>query len=105
MAAPAFSIHSQNAALLSDPTLREGLLRFARRRLPPAEVEDLVQNTLTEALVAASAPSDPAEFRRWVHGIARHKIADSFRRRARLPISSADVDQNAAEPNPSLGEL
>jgi RNA polymerase sigma factor (sigma-70 family) len=105
MAAPAFSIQNQNAALLSDPALREGLLKFARRRLPPAEVEDLVQNTLTEALSAASPPSDPAEFRRWVHGIARHKIADSFRRRGRQPIPSADVDQNAAEPDPSITEL
>jgi len=105
MAAPAFSIPHQNAALLSDPALREGLLRFARRRLPPAEVEDLVQNTLTEALTAANAPSDPAEFRRWVHGIARHKIADTFRRRGRLPIPSADVDQNAAESSPSIAEL
>jgi RNA polymerase sigma factor (sigma-70 family) len=105
MAAPAFSIQNQNTALLSDPALREGLLKFARRRLPPAEVEDLVQNTLTEALSAASPPSDPAEFRRWVHGIARHKIADTFRRRGRQPIPSADVDQNAAEPDPSLAEL
>jgi len=105
MAAPAFSIQNQNAALLSDPALREGLLKFARRRLPPAEVEDLVQNTLAEALSAASPPSDPAEFRRWVHGIARHKIADNFRRRGRQPIPSADVDQNAAEANPSLTEL
>jgi RNA polymerase sigma factor (sigma-70 family) len=105
MAAPAFSIRSQQAALLVDPTLREGLLKYARRRLPPAEVEDLVQNTLTEALIAESAPSDPADFRRWVHGIARHKIADSYRRRGRLPILSADLDQNAASPSPSIGEL
>lgn len=105
MAAPAFSLQNQNAALLSDPTLREGLLKYARRRLPPAEVEDLVQNTLTEALIATNAPSDPAEFRRWLQGIARHKIADSYRRRGRQPILSAEVDQSAAEPNPSTGEL
>jgi RNA polymerase sigma factor (sigma-70 family) len=105
MAAPAFSIQNQRAALLSDPTLRDGLQKYARRRLPPSEVEDLVQNTLTEALVAANAPSEQAEFRRWVHGIARHKIADSYRRRGRLPILSPDVDQNAAEPSPSTGEL
>ncbi len=105
MAAPAFSIQDPKATLLSDPALREGLLKFARRRLPPAEVEDLVQNTLTEALVAANAPSDPAEFRRWVHGIARHKIADGYRRRARQPLLGADPDQNAAEPNPSTSEL
>jgi len=105
MAAPAFSIQRHNASLLSDPALREGLVKYARRRLPPAEVEDLVQNTLTEALLAANAPRDQADFRRWVHGIARHKIADTYRRRGRLPIPSADVDQNAAEPNLSTGEL
>jgi len=105
MAAPALSHQNQQATLLSDPTLREGLLKYARRRLPPAEVEDLVQNTLTEALIAVNAPSDPADFRRWVRGIARHKIADSYRRRGRLPMPSADVDLNAAEPRPSTDEL
>ena len=105
MAAPAFSIQSQNGSRLADPALREGLLRYARRRLPDEEVEDLVQNTLTEALVGANAPSDEADFRRWVHGIARHKIADSYRRRGRLPILSHDSDQEAAEPSVPLGEL
>jgi RNA polymerase sigma factor (sigma-70 family) len=105
MAAPAFSIQSQNAARLADPALREGLLKYARRRLPPGEVEDLVQNTLTDALVADNAPSDQADFRRWIHGIARHKIADSYRRRERLPILSPDADRSAATPSPSTGEL
>jgi RNA polymerase sigma factor (sigma-70 family) len=105
MAAPAFSIQSQNATRLADPALREGLLKYARRRLPAGEVEDLVQNTLTEALVAANAPSDQTDFRRWVHGIARHKIADSYRRRGRLPSPSPDVDQSAAEPSPPITEL
>jgi len=105
MAAPALSIQDQNAARLSDPALRDGLLKFARRRLPPSEVEDLVQNTLTEALVAANPPSDAAEFRRWVHGIARHKIADNYRRRGRLPLLNPDVEQSATDPTPLLGEL
>jgi len=105
MAAPAFSIRSQQATLLVDPTLRAGLMKYARRRLPPAEVEDLVQNTLADALIADSAPSDPGDFRRWVHGIARHKIADSHRRRGRLAIPSSDIDQNASEPSTSIAEL
>ena len=105
MAAPALSIQSQNKSRVADPALREGLLRYARRRLPPGEVEDLVQNTLTEALVADNAPSAQADFLRWVHGIARHKIADSYRRRGRLPILSPDVDQSPAAPSPSTGEL
>jgi RNA polymerase sigma factor (sigma-70 family) len=105
MAAPAFSIQRQNGTRLADPALREGLLSYARRRLPPAEVEDVVQNTLTEALAAENAPSDPADFQRWLHGIARHKIADSYRRRGRLPLLSPDVDQSPAEPGTSTGEL
>jgi RNA polymerase sigma factor (sigma-70 family) len=105
MAAPAFAIQSQNANRLADPALREGLLKYARRRLPPGEVEDLVQNTLTEALVSANAPNDHTDFRRWVHGIARHKIADSYRRRGRLPVPSSDIDQRPAEPSPAISEL
>ena len=105
MAAPAFSIQSQNGTRLADPALRESLLKYARKRLPPAEVEDLVQNTLTEALLGANAPREEAEFRRWVHGIARHKIADTYRRRGRLPIASSDLDVGAAAPSAPLGEL
>lgn len=80
-------------------------MKYARHRLPPGEVEDLVQNTLTEALIATNAPSEEADFRRWLHGIARHKIADSYRRRGRQPVPSPDVDQRAAEASPSTGEL
>ena len=105
MAAPAFSIQSQKANRVADPALREGLLEYARRRLPAAEVEDLVQNTLTDALLAENPPSDATAFRRWVHGIARHKIADRYRRRGRLPVLGLDVDQRATEASPSTGEL
>ncbi|HEY3668470.1 MAG TPA: sigma-70 family RNA polymerase sigma factor [Polyangiaceae bacterium] len=105
MAAPAFSVPDPNTARLADPTLRETLLRYARRRLPPAEVDDLVQNTLTDALIAGNAPSDPGDFQRWVHGIARHKIADLYRRRGRLPVLDGDLDARFSDPGPATGEL
>ena len=105
MAAPAFSIPDPNAARLADPALREALLKYARRRLPPGEIEDLVQNTLTEALISSKAPSDEGDFRRWVHGIARHKIADSYRRRGRLHVTGADLDAKAGESAAPPGEL
>jgi Sigma-70 region 2 len=66
-------------------------------------VEDLVQNTLTDALISANAPSDPSDFQRWVYGIARHKIADSYRRRGRLPVVDADVGTKAGDAE--AGEL
>ena len=97
MAAPAFSRPHQTAARVADPALRQALLKYARRRLPHGEAEDLVQNTLTEALVSNNAPSDDGAFQRWVHGIARHKIADGYRRRGRQPVLGADVDSKAAE--------
>jgi RNA polymerase sigma-70 factor (ECF subfamily) len=90
---------------LADPALREALLRYARRRLPPGEVDDLVQNTLTDALTASNAPDDDADFQRWVHGIARHKIADIYRRRGRLPLLDPDLDAKFSDPGPATGEL
>jgi len=105
MAAPAFSIPNPTAARLADPALREALQTYARRRLSPGEVEDLVQNTLTEALTSSNAPLDEGDFRRWLHGIARHKIADSYRRRGRLPVPIADVDAKAADAAACPGEL
>jgi RNA polymerase sigma-70 factor (ECF subfamily) len=105
MAAPAFLVPDPNAARLADPALREALLRYARRRLPPGEVDDLVQNTLTDALAAGSAPNDSDGFQRWVHGIARHKIADIYRRRGRLPVLDSELDATFSDPGPATGEL
>ena len=105
MAAPAFLVPAPNAARLADPALREALLRYARRRLPPGEVDDLVQSTLTDALTADSAPNDADDFQRWVHGIARHKIADLYRRRGRLPVLEPELDAKFNDPGPATGEL
>ncbi|HEX3854681.1 MAG TPA: hypothetical protein VHW01_27145 [Polyangiaceae bacterium] len=102
MAAPAFSVPDPNTARLADPALREALLRYARRWLPPGEVDDLVQNTLS-ALVAGSAPHDDDDFQRWVH--ARHKVADIYRHRGRLPLLDAELDAKFSDPGPATGEL
>lgn len=105
MAARALSISGSQAARLADPALRQALLEYARRRLPPAEVEDLVQNTLADALVSASAPPDPGDVLRWLRGIARHKIADSYRGRGRARLSEAEPDAPFHDPAPATGEL
>jgi len=85
--------------------LREALSKHARRRLPPSEVDDLVQNVLTEALVAVDPPRDAQAFQRWVLGIARHKIADLYRKRGRQPALEADVDDKPAPIQGNTGEL
>jgi DNA-directed RNA polymerase specialized sigma24 family protein len=83
MAMPQLVTAPSRATLLADTELRSALVRFVRSRLPAAEVEDVVQSTLTDALAATTAPTEPEELRRWVHGIARNKVADYHRKAGR----------------------
>jgi DNA-directed RNA polymerase specialized sigma24 family protein len=62
---------------------------MVRGRAAEADVDDIVQATLADALAGASAPEDPTELRKWVFGIARHKIADHHRRASRLELEDA----------------
>jgi RNA polymerase sigma factor (sigma-70 family) len=79
----ASSPRSARHAFLGDPALRRSLAAMVRRRVPPGEVEDVVQSTLTDAVAAATGPENDDELRRWVWGIARHKIADAHRKARR----------------------
>jgi DNA-directed RNA polymerase specialized sigma24 family protein len=86
---------------LADPALRQFLLDFVRRRVSPADADDIVQTVLCEALVAKSRPTDATELRKYLLGIARHKVADAHRSRAReevrevpeLPEGPAPVEE------------
>jgi RNA polymerase sigma-70 factor (ECF subfamily) len=67
---------------------------FLRRRLTqlPDEVEDLVQETLL-ALHNQRHTFDPAQpLSAWVHAIAKYKLIDAFRRRARRDAFTAPLD-------------
>jgi len=87
-------------AAIADPSLRDALVAMIRRRVPTPEVEELVQATLTEALAARTCPDEPEEIRRWVHGIARHKVVDFHRRRRLLPVGPEVIDAVPAESAP-----
>ena len=75
--------------------VRRGLTALLRRRVPLQEVEDVAQTVLADALASPSIPPDPEELRRWLTGIARHKIADYHRQKARAAARMADVDEPA----------
>ena len=68
------------------------LRAYFRRRAGPGEAEDLVQETLI-AIHTKRATYDPAlPFTAWVHGIARYKLIDSWRRQKRageVPLDDA----------------
>jgi len=87
--------------MLGDPAFRAALERFVRTRVPASEVDDIVQSALADALASASAPDEPEQARRWVFGIARHKVADFFRRNGReAPASLPLSDEVPAESAP-----
>ncbi len=63
---------------------------LARRLSDPAEVEDLVQETLI-AIHLKRATYDPSHpFTPWVHAIARHKLIDNYRHRRLRPTAELD---------------
>jgi RNA polymerase sigma factor (sigma-70 family) len=101
MAMPEFVAPPPRASLLADPSLRSALVRFVRARVPAVEAEDVVQATLTDALAASSAPDDPEELRRWLHGIARNKVADFHRKAGReVPREPTAADELVADSAP-----
>jgi RNA polymerase sigma-70 factor (ECF subfamily) len=80
--------------------LRPWLLRYFSRRLPPAVVEDAVQDTLIaiHAKRHTFAPERP--FEPWLAGIARYKWIDRLRTAARhaadaLPETLSTPDHGA----------
>lgn len=73
-------------------------MRFVASRLPSAEVDDVVQETLAEALASARTPDSIEQIRGWVHGIARHKIADYYRSHQRSGRMPEDEERLEAAP-------
>ena len=84
--------------LLQDPAIRRALVAHVKRRVPPREVEDLVQSTLVDALASAGPPEEADAYRRWLFGIAQHKVAD-FHRRGRRDVVGIQDDVAALEPH------
>jgi RNA polymerase sigma-70 factor (ECF subfamily) len=70
--------------------LTRHLRGYYAKRLGMAAAEDVVQETLI-AIHARRATYDPARpFTAWVHGIARYKLVDEFRRSCRRVTVALD---------------
>jgi DNA-directed RNA polymerase specialized sigma24 family protein len=68
---------------LANPALRERLLAYARKRGPAAYAEDLVQDTLVQAVEnppPASVVETDDSMIRWLSTVVRNKIIDLHRR-------------------------
>jgi DNA-directed RNA polymerase specialized sigma24 family protein len=83
---------------LASPEVRRLLVDFVSRRVSRDDAEDVVQTVLCEALAAPVIPGEREELRRWLVGIARHKVADFHRRSAREKV--VDPPEPEAPPPP-----
>ena len=84
--------------LLADPELRRFLLEFVKRRVSAADADDIVQTVLCDALVAKNLPTEKEELRKYLLGIAKHKVVDTHRRTAREEVG--DPPELATNPPP-----
>lgn len=74
----------------------ESLRVFIARRVPTADVEDVLQEALVRLHEAAPSLRDTRRAKSWAFSIARRTIADFYRRRERNPMketanSAADM--------------
>ena len=90
------STSDRRVTRLANPALRASLSAFVRARVPVSEVDDIVQSALAEALAAERAPDDDDEVVAWVHGIARHKVVDWFRRSRREAPQDPQIAETVA---------
>jgi RNA polymerase sigma-70 factor (ECF subfamily) len=82
----------------------------ARAGLPPADVEDMVQDVLLAVHTKRHTWDTQARLAPWVHAIVRYKVIDGFRRRGRrIEVPIDDVIETlageTAEPEPSVRDI
>jgi DNA-directed RNA polymerase specialized sigma24 family protein len=82
---------SQPSSAAFNPDLRQALIAMVRKRVPESEVEDIVQQTLTEALESPHAPEENEALRKWIFGVAKNKVVDYHRRAGRETFEVPDV--------------
>ena len=76
-----------------------GVVLARGRSLGPEECEDIVQETLLAIHLKRATWRGDAPLRPWLWAIARHKVADAFRRRgARVHLDVADFAELLAAP-------
>ncbi|MBQ1084486.1 MULTISPECIES: RNA polymerase sigma factor [unclassified Nocardiopsis] len=64
---------------------RADVVRYIARRVEPAWVEDLTQETFHRAMCGLPGYAGRAPVRAWLLSVARHTVADRYRSRERSP--------------------
>ncbi|HLL24061.1 MAG TPA: sigma-70 family RNA polymerase sigma factor [Kofleriaceae bacterium] len=71
---------------------------FVARRVPPSEIDDVVQDVLVRMHRGFPALRDDDRFAAWMFQVARNAIVDKVRTTARTPVANADIDETPALP-------
>ena len=66
---------------------RDDVARYIARRVAPGRVEDLTQETFSRAMRGLPRYTGRAPVRAWLLSVARHTVADLYRRQERTPRS------------------
>jgi DNA-directed RNA polymerase specialized sigma24 family protein len=84
--------------MVSNPTTLRKLASYVRRRGGGQDSEDVVQNVLCDLLAVQNLPSDPDDLPRFVNAIARRRVVDEHRRRARIGGDAAREPSTSIHP-------
>lgn len=80
----------------------ERLRPFVARRVPPSEIDDVVQDVLVRMHRGLSGVREDDRFAAWMFQIARNAITDAGRKRARAPVSpGGELEEIPAQAAPS----
>ncbi len=71
---------------------------FVAHRVPPSDIDDVVQDVLVRMHRGLPALRDEDRFSAWMFQVARNAIADKARMNARAPIDTPDLDESPALP-------
>jgi RNA polymerase sigma-70 factor, ECF subfamily len=74
---------------------------FVAHRVPPSDIDDVVQDVLVRMHCGLPDLRDEDRFSAWMFQVARNAIADKARKNARAPIDAPDLDET---PAPSIAD-
>lgn len=107
---PSSSSPNVSASSEKEPVWRpfvDGLRAFIAGRIPEADAEDVLQDTLVRLHEASGSLRDADRAEAWVFSIARRTIADYYRQEERRPVeeTAGTADDVTDDPDTTMKNL
>ena len=91
-------VTTQDSERATLPAMRPWIRSVVAKRVPAAEVEDIVQEVYVAALAASELPEEPPRLRAWLFQVATRRVADHFRRGPKTHAALEDTDVECPRP-------